>query len=89
MATVADIDAIDQLLLREDKESSGFPLIAALKSTGGSESPAGTAGTLVLDRGNGIVLSPVDGFVGGLQVENEGVGLGVLGVTNNGKISAG
>ena len=65
VATEAELDAINQSLFGEGIEISGFPCPATLKSTGGRERPAGTAGTLVLDGGNDILGSPVDGAGGG------------------------
>ena len=65
VATVAEFDAINQLLFGEGIEISGLHSPAAFKSTGGRERPAGTAGTLVLDGGNDFLGSPVDGAGGG------------------------
>lgn len=59
-------DAIDEELLGEGEELTRFDLPSALKSTGGGESPARSALTLILDGGDGISVSPVNGGDGGV-----------------------
>lgn len=65
IATVVLGGAGNELLLREGFEGSGGNGISTFDGTGGGESPAGTALSLVLDWGNGVSGSPVDG---GLEV---------------------
>jgi hypothetical protein len=58
--------AVNKLLLGKRNELSALNLISTFHGTGGRESPAGTALSLVLNRGNGTLSSPVDrGGVGG------------------------
>jgi len=60
VATVADLDAIDELLLGEGSEVSVLDVVSTLKSTGGGEGPAGTALALILDGGDSTLSSPVN-----------------------------
>ena len=59
-ATVGLGIAIDKLLFREGDELTSGNEVTTFESTSGRESPAGTAGTLVLDGGDSTLLSPID-----------------------------
>jgi len=66
-ATVATFGAgvaINELLLGEGLEVAGFSEVGTLETAGGGEGPAGTARFLVLDGGDGTLVSPVEGAVG-------------------------
>jgi len=62
--------AVNKLLLRKGNEVASLDLPSTLHGTGGRESPAGTALSLVLDRGDGTLGSPVDrgGIVDSIKV---------------------
>merc|ERR1712039_787334 len=62
IATGVDGGALDELLLREGNEVAGGNEVSTLQGTGGGESPAGTALSLVLDGGDSTLGSPVDGI---------------------------
>merc|ERR1712039_421585 len=76
IAAGVDGGALDELFLREGNEVSGSEEVSTLERTGGGESPAGTALSLVLDGGNGTLGNPVDlvSESGGVELLN-GVGL--------------
>ena len=57
------LGAVNELLLRERWELTVLLEVGTLHGTGGRESPAGTALSLVLDWGDGTFLSPVDAVV--------------------------
>ena len=70
VVTVAKIDgsAVDKLLLGEALEFTGLEEMRSLESSGGGESPAGSALALVLDWGDCTLGAPVDGvLVGGIE----------------------
>jgi len=67
--------AVDQLLLRQRDQVLGGDGVSTLDGTGGGESPAAAALALVLDRGDGTSLAPVDG-IGGLDALERGEVLG-------------
>mmetsp|Transcript_73221 Transcript_73221/g.101566 ORF Transcript_73221/g.101566 Transcript_73221/m.101566 type:complete len:292 (+) Transcript_73221:161-1036(+) len=67
--------AVNELLLGERDELSSSEEVSTLKGTGGGESPAGTALTLILDTSNGTLVSPVNG--GGVSL-GEGNELTIL-----------
>jgi len=56
--------ARDELLLRERLQGAVFDLVDTFHGTGGGESPAGSALTLVLDGGDSTSGLPVDARVG-------------------------
>jgi len=60
-AAVGLRDAIDELLLREGVELSGPDLVSTFEGTSGGEGPAGSTLSLVLDGGDGTIISPVPG----------------------------
>merc|ERR1711939_292604 len=68
IAALVNMVAVDELLLGEGLEFVGGEEHGALNGTGGGESPAGSALSLVLDWGDGTLGSPVDGVgeVGGV-----------------------
>ena len=78
-ATIAarvGLGALDELFLGEGNKGAGGKEVSTLHGTGGGESPAGTALSLVLDGGDGTLGSPVDGVgevLGGELLD--GVGL--------------
>jgi len=53
-------DAINELLLRESHNVTLSNEIGTLHGSSSGESPAGTAGTLILDSGDTIMVSPVE-----------------------------
>ena len=59
--SVSEVGAINELLLGERKKLTSGNEVGTLDGTSGGESPAGTALTLILDRGDGTSLNPVDG----------------------------
>lgn len=63
-STVATVwDAVNKLLLREVEELLVLSPVGILGTSGGTESPAGTTSTLVLDGTNTALRSPVLGTV--------------------------
>lgn len=59
-STVATVwNAVDKLLLRKVEELLVLSPVGILGTSGGTESPAGTTSTLVLDGTNTALLSPV------------------------------
>ena len=58
---VSDGGAVNELLLGEGEELTSGNEVGTFDGTSGGESPAGTAGALVLDGGDGTSLNPVDG----------------------------
>jgi hypothetical protein len=62
--------AVNELLLREGVERFVLEEVSALHRSGGGESPAGTALSLVLDWGDGTLSSPVDGIWETLHVSS-------------------
>jgi len=69
IASVVLLGAVNELLLGEGVKLSILDLVSTLNGTGGGESPAGSALSLVLDWGDGTLGSPVDGSleVGGVE----------------------
>ena len=63
---VSDGGAVNELLLGEGEELTSGNEVGTFDGTSGGESPAGTAGALVLDAGDGTSLNPVDGVGVGL-----------------------
>ena len=61
VAALVNHVAVDELLLGEGLELAGGKEFSTLDGTGGGESPAGTALTLVLNWGDGTLGDPVDG----------------------------
>jgi hypothetical protein len=53
-------NTINELLLGESHHGTLLDEVGTFHGSGGGESPAGTAGTLVLDGGDTIVVSPVE-----------------------------
>jgi len=74
--------AVDQVLFTQRDELAGLAESLSFKRTSGRESPAGAAVSLILDRGDVSLGSPIDGR-GDFDVEGAhkhlGVGWGVLG----------
>jgi hypothetical protein len=61
VATVVTVgSAVNELLLGERDELASGNEVSTLKTTSGWESPAGTAGALVLDGGDGTLVDPVN-----------------------------
>jgi hypothetical protein len=54
------LGAVNELLLGKGDEVASLDLPSTLHRTGGRESPAGSALSLVLNRGDGTLGSPVD-----------------------------
>ena len=52
--------AVNQMLLRERKELSGFGKVGTFDGSNCGEGPACAAAVLILDRGNTPFLNPVD-----------------------------
>jgi len=52
----------DKLLFRERDELAVLDEVEAFKSTSSGESPAGTTVSLILDRSDGTLSSPIDGI---------------------------
>ena len=73
VATVRLGIAIDELLLRKVVEGTGLDGNDTFDGSDGRESPAGTAGTLVLDGVDGSLLSPIDGLGEVLDVHGDDV----------------
>jgi hypothetical protein len=63
---------LDELLLREGNKVASGNLMSTLQRSSGGEGPAGTALSLVLNRGDGTLGSPVDlvSEVGGVELGN-------------------
>ena len=57
---LGDSGAIDQLLLRQGDQLTRVDEVSSLDGTSGREGPAGSARGLVLDGGDGTLISPVD-----------------------------
>jgi len=70
VATAASGDAVNELLLGERDELASGNEVSTLKTTSGGEGPAGTAGALVLDGGDGTLVDPVN--AGGEVLLGEG-----------------
>jgi len=51
------------MLLRKSNKVASCDSVGTFKGTNGGKGPAGATATLILDRGNSIVLSPIDGSV--------------------------
>jgi hypothetical protein len=52
--------AFNELLLRERGQRVAGNLVSTFEATSGRERPAGTASTLILNRGDSTVVNPVD-----------------------------
>jgi hypothetical protein len=61
LATIAVSGAINDLLFREREEFTGLDEVETFKDTSGRERPAGTALALILNGGNGTLVSPING----------------------------
>jgi len=61
VASEAESDTVNELLLGEAHEFLSLVEVEALHSAGGRERPARSALTLVLDGGHGALCAPVDG----------------------------
>jgi len=79
VATVVTVGgAVNELLLGERDELASGNEVSTLKTTSGGEGPAGTAGALVLDGGDGTLVDPVDAGGEVLLGEGDLVGEGEL-----------
>jgi len=78
IATVVEVDTVNILLLGEGEESGVLNLEVSLKSTSGREGPAGSALTLILDRGDSTSFSPVNGVGNSDRGDTSGLLLGLL-----------
>jgi hypothetical protein len=59
-STVAEVVAVNKVLLREGLQHTILVLVSTLKSTSGGERPARTALALVLDRSDGTGRNPIN-----------------------------
>jgi len=66
---IGDTRAINQLLFSEAREFSSGDEEVSFQNTGGRESPARSALTLILNRGNSALNSPVNGVSSGINSE--------------------
>ena len=70
IATVVFVDTVHQSLFGEIGQFAGLDSFESFNGAGGRESPARSAVALVLDRGDGVVLSPVHGFLLGFVTDD-------------------
>ena len=66
VVAVGEVGAVNELLLREGEELTGGNLVGTLERAGGREGPAGAALALVLHGGDGTLVDPIEGSLGGL-----------------------
>jgi len=69
LAAVVGLVARDKVLFGEGNKVSAGDLVSTFKRSGGGESPAGSALSLVLDWGDSSLGGPVDGVWSGLVLE--------------------
>jgi len=67
-SVVSVVGALDEFFLGEGLEVLGGQVVLTFHVSGGGERPAGSALSLVLDVGDGSVLSPILGTSGGLDL---------------------
>jgi len=76
VATLVDVSvAINELLFSEGEELAVVDEVETFEDTGSRERPARTAVSLVLDGGDGTLVSPIDG-VGETTVDLNALGVG-------------